>query len=171
MQLPGVACPLLLLLTTFTSVTTGCVSMLMGPSDNKSDRYELIPPPAPWVKTDPGNADIAFKHRDDQATMSLNSVCDQYQELSLDELTKSLMLGLDQPHDEKVEKLQIDGFPAQKTTLSGKAEDTDVTISYTVMRSDYCVYDFMLVARSAVFARHQQAYNDLLQRFHERKAH
>ena len=150
---------------------SSCVSLLFGPPNVKSGQYALITLPKPWTKIDPGTADTAYQNQSDRATISLNSVCHQYQDQSLDELAAGLQLGLTDFHVHNVEKHAVDGLPALRTTLSGRVDDAEVTVSYTVLRSADCVYDFILVARPETFAQHQQTYIDLVQAFHEGKAH
>lgn len=159
----------LILLMMSTGWLVGCVSLLFGPPKVKSDEYVLEAPPAPWGKIDPGTSDMAFQHPADRGTISVNSVCDQYQDLSLDELTASLMLGLDDAKVQAVDKLEIDGYPALRTTVSGLSGNSEVTVCYTVLRSPRCVYDFILVARTPAFAGNQRSYVDFVQRFHERR--
>ena len=146
----------------------GCVSMIFGPPETKSHEYKLITLPKSWQKIDPGNSDFAYQYPIDRSTISLNSVCGQYQELSLTELTNSLMLGLTDSHIDKTENLEIDGFPALRTTVSGKSSQEEVTVSYTAIRSQKCVYDFILVAKSTVFMEHRAVYENAVRDFHER---
>lgn len=142
--------------------------MLLGPANVKSDAYDLPALPESWTKTDPGTADVAFRYAGDRSTISLNSVCNQYQDLSLVELTKSLMLGLDDTKLINQEKLMINGLPGLSTTTSGKMGAVGITVSLTVLRSTNCVYDFMLVTRDEAFAIHQQTYIKMVQGFRER---
>jgi hypothetical protein len=148
--------------------------MLVGPRDAKSDAYAVTPPEAPWAKVDPGLADVAFRYPEDRTTISLNSVCDQYQDQTLEELTKSLMLGLDGATVEDTEKRLVDGIPALTTTTKGRVTakpgepPTPVTVRITVLKSRRCVYDIMMVGRDAAAERHRRTYAALLGGFHER---
>lgn len=144
-----------------------CLSLLFEGPSVKSQGYVLEPPPLPWHKIDAGTADLAFQRSDDRSTISLNSVCGQYQDQTLEDLTKSVGLGLTDSRVATVEKLDMDGSPALKTTVEGNLQSASVTVSLIVLRSTQCVYDFMLVARRESFLRHERAVADLVSGFRE----
>jgi len=143
--------------------------MLLGPSRVKSDEYVWAKPPSSWDRIDPGTADVVFQQKEDRATISLNTVCDQYQDQTLVELSKSLMLGLDDSEVKAVENVEAGGLPGLRTTIAGKMAAEPIVVSMTVLRSTRCVYDFMLVARPEAFTRHRQAYVDLIQALQVRR--
>lgn len=150
-----------------SAMNSGCLSMLLAPPKVKSDGYEFAALPAPWRKIDAGTSDLAFQHPADHSMISVNSVCGQYQDQTLDDLTKGMKLGLAATRVSAVDKLTVNGFPAQRTTMEGTMSAVPVTISLTVLRSERCVYDFMLVARNAQFAAHRQSYEDAVDGFSE----
>jgi hypothetical protein len=147
--------------------SSGCLSMLFDVPKVKSKGYQLSVPPAPWRKIDAGTSDLAYQHPADHSMISVNSVCGQYQDQTLDDLTKGVALGLAQTRVTAVDKLEEGGFPAQRTTVEGRMGAVPMTVSLTVVRSDRCVYDFMLVARSAQFAQHVRAFEDAVDGFSE----
>ena len=110
---------------------------------------------------------MAYQFAADHATISLNSVCGQYQDQTLDDLSKGVALGLAKPHTTAVQKLEIAGFPALRTTTEGLAGAIPVTVLLTVLRSDRCVYDFLLVARKEQFVQHVPAYASTVAGFRE----
>jgi hypothetical protein len=143
------------------------LSWFLGPPKVKNGFYELPHLPESWVRIDPGTADSAFRFRDDGSTISANSVCGQYQDLTLEELSKTLMFGLAEPKFEEMEKIAVDGLPGLRRTISGKMSETAVTVSFSILRSPQCVYDLLLVARSEAFSAHLPTYTNLVAGFRE----
>ena len=153
-----------------SAAASGCVSMLFGGPPVKSAAYDFPALPSPWRRVDAGTADVAYRHAGDQASISVNSVCGQYQDQELEDLTQSLRLGLDKPRVVGVERLKEDGFPALMTTMDGFVAAAPVTIATIVVRTDRCVYDFIYAARAAHFAAHRQAFVDAAARFQEARS-
>jgi hypothetical protein len=123
--------------------------------------------PKVWDKTDPGLADIAFRNRDDHSTISLNSVCDQYQDLTVEELSKTLMLGLEDSEVISTEEIIVNSLRGLTTSIAGEADGVSVVVSISILRSPRCVYDFMLVARRVAFEQHRPTFINLVQSFRE----
>ena len=146
---------------------SGCVSMLFGSPKAKSQAYTFAPPPAPWHKIDAGSADVAYQYPGDRSLISLNSVCNQYQDQSLEDLTKEVSLGISDQRKVATASLQIAGFPALRTTTTGTLESVPVSVHLTIVRSTHCVYDFLLVARQTAIDAHRETYDRLVQEFRE----
>jgi hypothetical protein len=165
-RIPGLL-RLVALLVVSSSAGIACLAMLFDAPKVKSEGYIFASPPPPWRKIDAGTSDLAYQQPVDHSTISLNSVCGQYQDQTLEDLTKSVSLGLTDSRVVSVEKLDVEGFPALRTNVEGKLQSVPVTVSLTVLRSNQCVYDFMLVARSTAFPSHQPTYAELVLNFKE----
>src|SRR4051812_48130445 len=85
----------LLLALLVSGLATGCLSMLFKPADTKARHYDRESPPAPWQATASGISDEAFQFPADKSMLSVNSVCGQYQDLSLEELSKNALSGIE----------------------------------------------------------------------------
>lgn len=147
---------------------TACVG-LSNEGRVKSKVYSFAPPAAPWRPVDAGTADIAFQNPADRATISLNSVCGQYQELSLPELLKGVPLGLDSGTERSRETIEVAGLPALRASTQGMLGGKAVSVTLTVLRGRSCVFDFLLASRSATHAAHMDAYAAFLAGFRARE--
>lgn len=155
--------PLVLLL-----MTSSCISMLFSSGGSqKSKIYSYNAPAAPWAKIDSGVDDVAFQNATTMAMMTIYSVCGQYQDLSLEELTKNIVVGVQEPSESAHKEFTIDGMPAMETTLSGKADGEPIKAIFTIIRSSTCVYDIIYASKPEQFDQGATDYNALIDSFTE----
>lgn len=104
--------------------------------------------------------DVAFEHKKTGSIISLNSVCKEYREASLDELTRYLLMGLNTTGPVETRELKIDGVKALESTVNANmvargsrrpSQSTHVRVRAAVMSKDGCTYDFMMIAQPSTF--------------------
>ncbi len=144
----------------FSIICSGCV--FFGASNFKNTNYKYTAPSSPWLKADPGTADVVFQNADDRTTISVNSVCEQYQDLSLEELTRNLLQGIRERTLTKSEKLQLHTFPALQTFIAGKLDKENFSGAFTVIRTEKCVFDVIMIAKPQVFEINLSIYQEFL---------
>jgi hypothetical protein len=134
----------------------------------------LPPPPEPADKKTVSHqheaGDVAFLHKQSGAIISLDSVCREYRNTSLEELLKTLLLGLNTTSKWRGIETTIDGTPALITTLdaangSPEAPQT-VRVRAAVLKKNGCVYDFMYVAPPDVFDEFASDFERFMKGFH-----
>lgn len=122
----------------------------------KSAKYEITPPPAPWkpvpVGKDPDSieslrADIAYEDPSSGAIISLNSLCRKYWNLTLDEMSKNLVLGIKNTREIAAKYIKISGGEAKDVTHHGEVDNTRVKIRTVVIKKSSCTYDFIYVSK------------------------
>ncbi len=143
----------------------GCISF--KDEDAKSKDYKYKAPPEPWEQVDSGSSDIAFQFPADRAIMGVNSVCDQYQKQSLEDLIKNFTSGISEQKILKSEKLMISGFPAVKTIIEGTLDGSAFRLGFAVMRSERCVYDVSLVSKLGLFDEHERTFDAFVKSLQE----
>lgn len=121
--------------------------MFSSGGSQKSKIYRFQPPASPWKSIEPGIDDVAFQNSENGAMITINSVCGQYQDLSLEELTKNVISGVQEPIETDHKELNVSGLPALETSVNGKADGEPVTAIFTVIRSSTCVYDVIFASR------------------------
>lgn len=141
-------------------ILTSCFSF--GASNHKSTHHQFFEPLSPWHKIDAGTADVVFQQPEDHSTISLNSVCDQYEDLTLEELTRNLLQGISERKIVSSKKLTIQDNPAVQTVIAGVLDKDSFQGVFTVIRGKRCIYDVILIAKPAVFAKHLDVYQDSL---------
>lgn len=147
-----------------------CVSIDFSMKNVKSGDYTVQSPNAPWTLVDPGQADRAYRHPDGQAVLSVNSVCHQYQDYSLEDLTRNLLSGIAHPLILKRVAHVVDGHPALETIVEGQMDNTNFHLGVAVVRTRTCVYDFTLITRPESFAKHEGAFRQFYQSLKEKGA-
>ena len=151
----------------FAPLAAGCFTIGAKPSDAKSRTYTIGNPGTPWEPTEAGTMDVAYRAAEDGATLSLNSVCDQYQKNSLEELRKSSLAGIGAEKRLSERAVTVGGFPALETIVVGELDGAIFKLAHTVVRSPRCVYDLTLVSRPELYASHEAAYAAFVASFHE----
>jgi hypothetical protein len=149
-------------------LVTGCLSSLFGGSDAKSEDY-LVPTPAEgWQRIDPAAADQAFRNSRDGAVLTVNSVCGDDRDESLEALTDDLLAQLPQHALTAPSRpATVGGFPALLTEAQGTVDGGPLQVSLAVVRTTRCVYDFIL-AGSAIGEDSRRQLSDVLSGFKEK---
>lgn len=126
-------------------MSSSCISLFKSESE-KDSGYEVASLPKPWQASDPGGADLLFVNKEAGASIALNSVCRQYQSLSLETLMQDLKKRLGDTEDIASSSFILSGYPALQNAMHAKIDDQDLLVILTVARSRDCVYDFTLAS-------------------------
>jgi hypothetical protein len=112
--------------------------------------------------------DIAFENTQTKAVISLNSDCTESKTTSLETLSSTLVLGLTEVEQKRIE---VDHVPAIETTLETSEPNSpqaNVRIRTIVLRKSGCSYDFMYIAAPSYFDRNLEDFNRFVKGFHAR---
>jgi hypothetical protein len=131
------------------------------------------------------SGDIAFEHRESGAIISLNSVCREYRNASLEDLTENLLMGLNTTGEIQTKEIELDGTKALEAhveaSMSGRSpgnqkpskkkgkptEDHEpVRVRTVVMQKHGCTYDLMYVATPSAFEKLTPVFERFLKGFH-----
>jgi hypothetical protein len=148
-------------------VLSGCLSFGASPEDSKSEAYTLAKPGAPWKPVDPGASDAAYRSEVDGAILGVNSVCQQYQDVSLEDLRETALAGAGVSKIVREQTLLVDGLPALKCEAVGAVDGVPFRLFLTVVRGRRCIYDFLYVANEENFAAHAPFYEKFVASFRE----
>ncbi|MBI3555859.1 MAG: hypothetical protein HY074_06325 [Deltaproteobacteria bacterium] len=190
-------------MSTLSIMTTapGCSLILGGDQhvDNKSHDYTVVrldrdkerawhiltlvavevkanqPQNGPSGPTPDDTGDLAFEHHASGAIISVNSVCQEYRDASLDELSKYLLLGISTRGPVLTQDIQVDGTKGLESTVeasmsqrapSGQNEEMPVRVRAIVLRKSGCTYDLMFIAKPAVYEQLSSTFDRFLKGFH-----
>lgn len=123
--------------------------------------------------------DVAFEHQASGTIISLNSVCTEYREASLGDLSRYLLLGLNTRGPVVSEDIEVDGTKALSSTVeaymserspsgstTGRPTEIPVKVRAVVLRKTGCTYDLMFVARPRYFDELAPTFERFLKEFH-----
>lgn len=148
----------------------GCLSFSFKDSDVQSKNATHATLSEPWKPTDSGISDVAYRNSINNSTIALNSVCDQYQKLSLEELSKTLIAGMENVSELSSEPLTVDGFPALLKIVTAQLDGQPFKMAVVVLRSPQCVYDITFVSKPAFFGASYPDFQKFISSFHEGKS-
>lgn len=129
------------------SVGLGACS-LSGPlrEDSKAAGYTFRAPNAStWqALKEKADADMAWSQRKNGATLALNSVCNRYEHISVQALSRNLLNIVQEPEVETQDTMTLAGREAATTVFRGKVDGVTIQNRLVVMRKDNCIFDFTL---------------------------
>lgn len=148
------------------ALLTGCLSFFAGPKSDKSTSYVVTPPNVLlWNDIDPRSSDRVFKNVQDGATLSVTSVCNEYQDQSLEQLSKIQLTGIGETSAIETFETRVAGHPALMTQLTGKSDGKVYKLTLTVVRTQHCVFDLTLVSPLQGFNQNKVDYDALVHSF------
>lgn len=181
-----------LLLAVGALVFTPACSLIFGGSeavDTKSHHYRVVrldyDDSHEWRRLqtaspdvpDTEEGDVAFEHQKTGTIISLNSVCGQTRETSLEDLSKYLLLGIDTRGPVASRELEVDGNKALESTVEATmgtrtpsakngAATHPVRVKAVVMRKNACTFDLMFIAQPQSFEALEPTFERFLKGFH-----
>lgn len=154
----------------FALTGQACVSLSIGGDVIKSRTYSVAVPGRTWTRVDAQGADFAFQETREKAILSVNSVCGQYQEQSLGELSDALVSGVAIDRQVAARDVRISGLTGLSRAYVGEEDGAPFGLSTVVIRSPRCIYDFVLVVPGTLEERHARAFERFLGSFQESAA-
>lgn len=183
----------IIFLICFTSLHSGCGLIFGGDQrvDNKSHDYTVVRldrdssdewrrlSQAPDTKehaVPQEMGDVAYESKKTGSIISLNSVCQEYRDATLEELTRYLLLGINTHGPVKSQDIRVDDTKALESTVNANmavknnagatTETIPVRVRAVVLSKGGCTYDFMLIARPNDFPKMTPTFERFLKGFH-----
>lgn len=125
--------------------TTGTLqnSVYKGPDTT----YEIGPVGPGWQRVSVNDQnDAAWHNASKEAVMHVDSECDPSLDIPLTALRAHLMIGFTEREVLSEETVPMDGREALRTHFTAKLDGVPREILMQILKKDYCVYDFALVA-------------------------
>jgi len=104
---------------------------------------------AGWSKTSADLADYAFIHNKTRSTIIINSLCQKYERTTLHQLTDNILAGLMEVKIEEQAEHRLFDRAALKTKANGILDGVNTYFLIDVVKKDRCIYDFILITKSA----------------------
>lgn len=129
---------------------------------SKTNKYSDTP--------ESGGADITFQSSKSGSIISIDSACRsgsmEFQNVTLNQLTSQLLLGLSNLGKKKEENLIIENVPALQTTAEGEIDHQRMNLKTVVLKKNNCIYDFMYIARPESFKDNEKDFLQFVDSFH-----
>src|SRR4051812_41008630 len=97
-------------------VNTRCA--LLGNNDEdigaKNFQVKYSAPEIPWEKVPVSTADIVWQSKNIGSTIAINSLCKKYQDITLENLKKNILSGIEELRIEKSSKITFEGRDAER---------------------------------------------------------
>lgn len=137
------------------------------PSRTKNVIYRIQPPKAPWesLSTDRLDADYAFQNPKTGSSFYIHSICNIYQDASLDQLTTGLVRLFDNPKIIESKTETLANRAAKISTLSGEMDGAPVSAKITVLKKNSCNFDFVYIGIPKFFRQDMSEYEKFVNSF------
>lgn len=143
----------------------GCASLDINVEEKKSENYKIGKLPKHWEAIQDTQADASFSSLRSAATIYINSLCERYNNASLDILSQNLLRGVDDVEIEVEEFVTLSNRKAKHTVATGSLDGVQVKMNIYVLRKDYCLYDFTYTARPGNYEKDVKDFENLLHTF------
>lgn len=125
--------------------TTG--TLRNGVYEGARTTYEIGPVGPGWQRVSVnGQNDLAWHSASKEAVMHVDSKCDPSLDIPLSALRAHLMIGFTERDVLSEETVPMDGREALRTHFTAKLDGVPREIVMQILKKDYCVYDFALIA-------------------------
>lgn len=122
--------------------------------------------PAAWARLRVSEGLLAFRDEGANATVLVNGRCGKDgDDVPLTALTQHLFFQFTEREVEEEQVFSMDGREAQRTVLLAKLDGVPKRFETVVMKKDGCVYDLVLIADPASFARARPPFEALVASF------
>lgn len=122
-------------------------------------RYRIGKLSGEWKIIDSGSGDIFYWNNDGNATITVDSVCDENKlKYNLNALSDSLVIGIKDKEMIKRDGILLDGADALYTQYEGIYESVRIGIATIVVKKQKCIYDFSYSALAPKFNTYLEDY-------------
>ncbi|WP_223639881.1 hypothetical protein [Corallococcus sp. EGB] len=120
-----------------------------------------------WERRGFSDNDLAFVERGETGrVIAVNSTCRDYDDPSLQVLTKHLLMGFTERQDLGQRTFPLDGREALRSRYIAKLDGVPVSLELVVLKKDNCVFDFSYVAPVGTADARMADFESVFQGFH-----
>jgi len=128
-------------------------------------RYRFGEPGSDWRRVSLGDVDVAWVRDSSGHTLSVSSMCTDYQEASLTALRRQQMVGFTQAERVEEREEMLDGRAALYSRWRARLDGVPVELGLWTLKKDGCIYDFTYTSPSGAYDQQSQALGRLVQGF------
>lgn len=147
----------LLIFTAFVCLSFSLSSCaILGGGDEevgtKNKEVKYTPPQSPYRQVLISSADAVWQSGKTGSTIAINSLCNKYQDVSLDNLKKNILAGIENLKIEKTEKVTHSGREAERIIVKGTTDGVPISVSMLIFKKNGCTFDVAYISRTEVFS-------------------
>ncbi|MEZ4815607.1 MAG: hypothetical protein R3A80_10445 [Bdellovibrionota bacterium] len=133
--------------------------------DKSASGYFFPPPEAGWTQLAPQEgAEVLYQNKNG-ALLSVSSICERYEESSLESLARSALTPIKHFKDKDAGRFQLDGREAFQVYGAGKVDGVEVEIDFVAWRKDECLFDFSVQASPSLNSSTRASFLKMLKKF------
>ncbi len=141
---------------------------ISGPlrEDHKAKSFQLAFDPIGWAELkEKADADKAWHNPKTGAIMSVRSLCDRYEHVSLRNLSKNLQDVLDDVEVLDTQSRSIASREAYDSLIVGTLDGVKVQSRIVVVRKNHCLFDFVITENPTLSSSSKVGFEKLLGSF------
>jgi uncharacterized GH25 family protein len=131
---------------------TSCSYIIPTPGEApKSEGLRINFKHSEWkrVSSSDSDADLVFQNEFSKSLIYVESVCQKYQDVSLEKLSTKLLEHFSAPEVLRQETLNYQNREALKTFARGKLDGVSVDLTFMNLKKNDCLYDFVMITPKA----------------------
>ena len=141
------------------------VKVQQGQVTTERTRYRFGDPGSDWRRVSLSDVDVAWVRDSSGHTLSVSSMCQDYQEASLTALRRQQLVGFTDSERVEEREQMLDGRAALFSRWRAKLDGVPVELGLWTLKKDGCVYDFTYTSPNGAYDEQSQALARLVQGF------
>jgi hypothetical protein len=128
-------------------------------------RYRFGDPGPDWRRVSLGDVDVAWVRDSSGHTLSVSSMCQDYQEAPLTALRRQQLVGFTQTERVEEREEMVDGRAALFSRWRAKLDGVAVELGLWTVKKDGCIYDFSYTSPRGAYDQQAPALARVVQGF------
>lgn len=141
------------------------VKVQQGQVSKERTRYRFGEPGPDWRRVSLGDVDVAWVRDSSGHTLSVNSMCQDYNEAPLSALRRQQLVGFTQAERVEEREEMLDGRAALFSRWRARLDGVPVELGLWTLKKDGCIYDFTYISPIGAYDEQAQALARLVQGF------
>ena len=141
------------------------VQVKQGQVTKERTRYRFGDPGPDWRQVSLTDVDVAWVRDSSGHTLSVSSMCQDYQEAPLSALRRQQLVGFTQTERVEERDDMLDGRAALFSRWRAKLDGVPVELGLWTVKKDGCIYDFTYTSPRGGYDEQSQALARLVQGF------
>lgn len=154
-----------LLLGVLSLAACSGVNVQQGQVSKERTRYRFGDPGPDWRRVSLGDVDVAWVRDSSGHTLSVSSMCQDYQEAPLTALRRQQLVGFTQTERVEEREEMLDGRAALFSRWRARLDGVPVELGLWTLKKDGCIYDFTYTSPRGTYDDQAQALARLVQGF------
>jgi hypothetical protein len=147
----------------FTMIATSCA--LLGGSDDqemKSKDFKFSSPASPYKKVSISSADYVYQSEKTGSTIAINSLCQKYSDVKLDNLKSNILVGVDNLKVDQERTVTFNDREGKRTIAYGSTDGVRIRVDILIFKKNNCTFDLAFISRPDLYMTEAKIFEDFL---------